>query len=97
MPGRGKETGARAQPVRSGCGELSNGGSGERGLALFAQRFGGNGPAQTPAFFPGFQDGGRRNQNRGCPVREGHRLSVNEEAIGQPQQYAKPIQTQHSM
>ena len=47
--------------------------------------------------FQALQDGGPRNQNRGCPVREGHRLSVNEEAIGQPQQYAKPIRTQHSM
>ena len=75
---------------------FSNGGSGERGLALLAQRFGGNGPAQTLAFFLGFQGGGR-NQNRGCHVRQGHRLSVNEEAIGQPQQYAKPVQTQHSV
>jgi len=66
-------------------------------LALFAQRFGGNGPAQTLAFFEGFQGGGRRNQNRGCHVCQGHRLSVNEKAIGQPQLYAKPIQTQHSM
>lgn len=31
------------------------------------------------------------------PVRQGHRLGVNEEAIGEPQQHAKHVQTQHSM